>query len=115
MGHVNVIWQGDANAQAIQCFSHAAVPPFVVNVAGPETVSVRALAHRFGELLDRTPVFAGQEAETALLSNAGRAHRLFGYPTVALERMIEWTADWLQRGGRLLNKPTGYETRDGRY
>ena len=114
-GHVNVIWQGDANAQAIQCFSHAAVPPFVLNVAGPETVSVRALAHRFGELMDRTPVFAGEEASSALLSNAGRAHQLFGYPTVALEQMIVWTAEWLRRGGRLLNKPTGYETRDGRY
>jgi len=114
-GHVNVIWQGDANAQAVQCFSHVAVPPFVVNVAGPETVSVRALAHRFGELMDRAPVFAGEEAETALLSNAGRAHQLFGYPTVALEQMVAWTAEWLKRGGRLLNKPTGYETRDGRY
>ena len=51
MGHANVIWQGDANAQAIQCLEHAASPPFVINVTGPETASIRTLALRFGELL----------------------------------------------------------------
>jgi nucleoside-diphosphate-sugar epimerase len=115
MGHVNVIWQGDANAQALQCFAHTAVPPFVVNVTGPETVSIRQLAHRFGERFGREPVILGQEADTALLSNAGLSHRLFGYPGVPLERMIAWVAGWLRNGGTLLNKPTGYQTRNGRF
>jgi nucleoside-diphosphate-sugar epimerase len=115
MGHVNVIWQGDANAQAIQCLSPAAVPPFVVNVTGPETVPIRMLAHRFGELFDRTPVLVDEEADTALLSNASLANRLFGYPTVSLDQMILWVAEWLKQGGALLDKPTHYETRDGRY
>lgn len=115
MGHANVIWQGDANAQAIQCLAHAASPPFALNVTGPETVSVRWLAHRFGELFDRPAQVVGQEADTALLSNAARAHALFGYPTVTLEQMIRWVATWLQGGGRLLGKPTHFETRDGKY
>ena len=44
MGHVNLIWQGDASAQAIQCLPRASIPPMVVNVTGPETLSVHALA-----------------------------------------------------------------------
>src|SRR5204862_1904351 len=82
MGSVNVIWQGDANAIALRCLSHAQSPPLVLNVTGPETVSIRYLALRFGELLDREPVLVGEEAATALLSNAGQCFGLFGYPTV---------------------------------
>jgi len=115
MGHANVIWQGDANAQALQCLAHAASPPFAVNVTGPETVSIRWLACRFGELFGREPEIVGTEAETALLSNASRAHALFGYPTVVLDTMVQWTAEWLQAGGRLLGKPTHFEVRDGRF
>jgi nucleoside-diphosphate-sugar epimerase len=115
MGHVNVIWQGDANAQAIQCLEHAASPPFVLNVTGTETISVRALAHRFGELLGREAKISGLENSTAWLNNAAKAHQLFGYPTVSLEQMLQWTAEWVQRGGKTLNKPTHFETRDGKF
>jgi len=115
MGHVNVIWQGDANAQAIQCLEHAASPPFALNVTGPETVSIRALAHRFGALLDREPVLTGEEAPTAWLNDAAQAHQLFGYPTVPLAQVIEWVAQWVQQGGHTLDKPTHFETRDGRF
>ncbi|MFN3652824.1 MAG: NAD-dependent epimerase/dehydratase family protein [Armatimonadota bacterium] len=115
MGFVNVIWQGDACAQAIRCLPYASSPPFALNLTGPETLSVRALAHRFGELFGREPRIVGQEAETALLANASKAHALFGYPSVPLERMIEWAAHWLQSGGRTLGKPTHFETRDGKY
>lgn len=115
LGHVNVVWQGDANAWAIQCLEHAASPPFVINATGPEIVSIRTLAKRFGELLGREPVIVGEEAPTAFLGNARRAHALFGYPTVPLDRMTQWVAQWIKRGGRSLDKPTHFETRDGRY
>lgn len=116
MGHANVIWQGDANAIALRSLLHGTGDgPLPLNVTGPEIVSIRALAHRFGERFGRAPVLMGEEADTALLSNASRAHARFGYPTVPLETLIDWVADWQRRGGRLLNKPTHYETRDGKY
>jgi len=116
MGNANVIWQGDANAHALRALAYASSPPLLLNVTGPETVSVRALACRFADLLGKpAPTFAGVEASTALLNNAGRAHCLFGYPTVSLERMLRWVAHWVQIGGPILDKPTHFEQRDGRF
>lgn len=115
MGYANVIWQRDANAQAIQCLGCAATPPFAINVTGAETVSIRALAERFGELFGRPVRIIGQEAPTAWLSNASKAHALFGPPSVGVEQLIVWTADWVRRGGVTLNKPTHFEVRDGKF
>jgi nucleoside-diphosphate-sugar epimerase len=115
MGAVNVIWQGDANAQALALLDHCAAPPFILNVTGPETASVRQLAHLFGEIFGVEPEFTGFETDTALLSNASRAQQLFGYPTVALRQLVEWTAAWIEQGGATLNKPTSFEVRDGRF
>lgn len=115
MGHLNCIWQGDANAMALRCLAVAKSPPEIVNVTGPETVSVGRAAEQFGELFGRAPVFTGRESATALLSNASKAFRLFGRPTVPLERLIRWTAHWVKIGGPTLNKPTHFETRDGKF
>ena len=115
MGNVNVIWQGDANAIALRSFSHCQSPPLVLNVTGPETVSIRSLASCFGAIFDKTPRFEGEEAETALLSNASRCHQLFGYPCVSLGQMIEWVAEWVRIGGTTLHKPTHFEVRDGKF
>jgi nucleoside-diphosphate-sugar epimerase len=114
-GAVNVVWQGDANRYTLSALAYADMPPFVLNVTGPETASVRWLAHRFGERLGRTPNFTGQEESTALLSNAARCFGMFGYPHVSLDEMIEWTVTWLEQGGRLLNKPTHFTERAGRF
>ena len=115
MGTVNVIWQGDANGVALKAFAHAQSPPLVLNVTGPETVSIRYLASCFGEIFDKSPRFEGEEARTALLSNATRCHQLFGYPRVSLGQMIEWVAEWVQIGGPTLHKPTHFEVRDGKF
>ena len=115
MGNVNVIWQGDANAIALRAFAHCQSPPLILNVTGPETVSIRSLASRFGTLFNKSPIFEGQEAETALLSNASRCHQRFGYPSVSLEQMIEWVAEWVRIGGATLRKPTHFEVRDGKF
>ncbi len=115
MGHVNVIWQGDANARALECLALASSPATVLNVTGPETLSVRWLAERFGERFGTAPRFAGSEQADALLSNAARSVTLFGPPTVTIDAMIGWVADWLEQGGPLLPKPTHFEERAGQF
>ncbi|HWT08654.1 MAG TPA: epimerase, partial [Roseomonas sp.] len=115
MGHANVIWQGDANAWTLRALARADASCPILNVTGPETVSIRWVAEQVGARLGIAPVLEGQEAPDALLSNAGRAFATFGYPTVALDRMLDWVADWVARGGRSLGRATKFEVRDGRF
>lgn len=115
MGHFNSLWQGDANAMALCAFDHLGCPPQILNLAGPETLSVRRLAEEFGELLHRPVRFEGHEADDALLSNAQLSNRLFGYPRVPVQQLTRWIADWVRRGGTSLDKPTHFESRSGQY
>lgn len=115
MGAVNVIWQGDANSVCLRSLALCQAPPLVLNLTGPETLSVRAVAGRFGELFGKVPILEGTEADTALLNNAARCHSLLGYPTVTADQMIQWTAHWILSGGRRLDKPTHFQTRDGSF
>ena len=115
MGHVNVIWQGDANAWALRCLAQCTVPTSPLNVSGPESISIRWLAHELAARLGCKAQIVGTEASTAWLTNTAAAARLFGDPSVALTRMLDWTADWIARGLPMLDKPTHFEVRDGRY
>jgi hypothetical protein len=115
LGHVNVIWQGDASAQALRCLAHCDTPTTPINVSGHAILAVRDLAVTFGRLLGRKPVIGGQEEPTAWLSNTALAVKLFGLPIVDTDRLIAWTADWVARSMPSLGKPTKYEVRDGRY
>lgn len=115
MGMVNVIWQGDANSMCLRSFAHCQAPPRIINITGPEKLSVREVAREFGRRFEKTPVFSGGEGQTALLNNAAAAHRLFGLPKVTAAQMLDWVAHWIASGGRLLNKPTHFEARDGRF
>jgi nucleoside-diphosphate-sugar epimerase len=115
MGYVNVIWQGDACARVIACLPLAATPPFIVNVTGPDVLSVRAAAQELGRRLGRDPVFVGREADDALLSDASRAHALFGVPGVPGAQLIAWVAEWVRHGGATLGKATQFEQRGGAF
>jgi nucleoside-diphosphate-sugar epimerase len=115
MGHVNVIWQGDANSQALRALAHCTAPTSGLNVSGADVTSIRAVAVALGERLGVSPVFTGTSAPTAWLVNTGEAQRLFDPPEVALETLIDWTADWVARGLPSLGKDTHYDVRDGNY
>jgi len=115
MGFANLIWQGDANDKILQSLAICESPAKILNVTGPETVSIRWAANRFAELMNKETNVIGHEANTALLSNASQCHRLFGYPKISLDQMMVWIADWVQQDRALLNKPTHYEVRDGKY
>ena len=115
MGHADVIWQGDANEQALRLLAHCTVPASPINVTGPRHTSVRWLAAEFGLRFGRAPLFTGQEAPTAWLEDTTLAQSLFGPPRVPIETMIDWVADWVRRGGPSLGKPTHFSTRDGKY
>jgi len=112
-GYVNVIWQGDANAMALRSLRHCTTPCSPLNVSGTAAISVRALAVAFGERFGRTPRIVGSEAPTAWLVDTSEATALFGPPAVPLERLIDWTADWLGRDLPTFDKPTHFEARDG--
>jgi hypothetical protein len=107
MGMVNVLWQRDANSICLRSFAHCQAPPLVLNVTGPEMLSVRYIAEQFGKEFGIQPVLTGQESSTALLNNSARSVELFGYPTVGPLQMMNWIADWIPNGGRLLNKARG--------
>ena len=107
--------QGDANEAILRCLDYCQSPAFVLNVTGPDIVSIRHLAWEFSQRLGIEPVLEGTEQPTALISNAGRYVNMMGPPSVTLPRMIDWVAHWIRIGGSTLNKPTHYETRDGRF
>lgn len=115
MGHANVIWQGDANEIALRALLRCSSPPNVMNITGPETLSLRWAANEFGRKLGIEPIFTGAEAPTALLSNAAKAAATFGYPRVSLAEMIDWIGDWVGQGGETWNKPTHFQEREGKY
>ena len=115
MGHVNVIWQGDANAVALRCLAHTTAPTSPLNVTGPQTLSVRWLADEFARRFGRSARLTGSEAPTGWLNNAAHMVAEFGPPKVGIEPMLDWTADWLLRGLPSHGKPTHYEVRDGRF
>jgi nucleoside-diphosphate-sugar epimerase len=114
-GNVNVIWQGDANEYAIRSLLLCQSPPKVLNITGPETVSIRWLAEEFGKRFKKNPIFINQEESTALLNNASLSHNIFGYPRVSLRKMIDLTKAWLEMGGEISKKLTHFQERKGKF
>jgi nucleoside-diphosphate-sugar epimerase len=115
MRAVNVIWQGDANSIVLRALGLAASPPLVLNVTGPQSLSMRWIAGRFAERFGIAAQFEGVESDTALLSDSSLSTRLLGAPPTSPEYMIDRVADWIRAGGPTLDKPTRFEVRDGAF
>ncbi|MDB6095095.1 MAG: NAD-dependent epimerase/dehydratase [Verrucomicrobia bacterium] len=115
MNVFNLIWQGDACARAIQCLQQVSNPPKILNVTGPDKIPLRDVAERFGKVFGKPPTFIGAPAAAAWHSDASESMRLFGPTTKSLDDMIGLVAAHLRTGGRLLGKPTHFETRDGKF
>lgn len=114
-GFVNVVWQRYANEVVLRSLSLAAAEPFALNLTGPETLSVRTTALELAELLGMEARFVGEEADSALLSDARLCHELFGYPDATVGELVRWQAEWISAGGALWDKPTKFQRRDGRF
>lgn len=115
MGHVNQIWQGDANAYLTRLFPLCSSPATILNMTGPDILSVREMAISMSQKLDREPIFVGKEHETALIGKASKLFHNLGRPDISAEQILEWVAHWIRIGGCSLNKPTGYESRTGKF
>ncbi len=114
-GHVNLIWQGDNNAMTLRSLDYCESPAKILNITGSEIISIRKIAEQFGTLFDKELKFENQESGKSLLADASLSHRIFGYPKVSIEEMVHWIADWIKNNQPLLDKPTHFETTDGKY
>lgn len=111
----NVIWQRDANSYALRSLEHAATPPRILNVTGPEIVRTRDAALWFARRFGRECSFRGIDGPVALLSSSAECVRLMGAPEVAVDQLMEMVAVWIESGGASLNKPTHFEVADGNF
>jgi nucleoside-diphosphate-sugar epimerase len=115
MGYLNTTWQADASAMSLESLACATSPPNVINITGPELLSVRSIAEEFAKRLGQSVQFEGAESEDALLSNAEKCHQLFGPPRISSKQMIDWIAEWVKKNGTTLAKPTHFEERAGQF
>jgi nucleoside-diphosphate-sugar epimerase len=115
MGYLNTIWQADASAMSLESLRCASSPPNVINLTGPQILRVRSVAKEFGKKFGKSVRFEGRESSDALLSSAAKSCELFGRPRVSAQQIIDWTADWVRRGGATLAKPTHFEERAGNF
>jgi nucleoside-diphosphate-sugar epimerase len=111
----NAIWQRDANSYALRALDLCTSPCRILNVTGAEMINVREAAEFFGGQFGRRCQFQGDEGSSALLSNAARCHELLGAPSVSLDTLRQWVAEWVTAGGQNLNKATHFEVVDGKY
>ncbi|UTF52449.1 NAD-dependent epimerase/dehydratase family protein [Natronosalvus rutilus] len=115
MGHVNVIWQGDANSACFRSLELADSPAEILNVTGPSVLSVRDLAEQFADEFGCDVTFEGEEKETALLNDASRCQERFAVPKMPVDDVVELVASWVEQDGPTLGKPTKFHVRDGEF
>jgi nucleoside-diphosphate-sugar epimerase len=115
VGHLNCLWQGDANSYALRAIDLCDAPARVLNVTGADRVAVRDAAAFFGSRFGRPPQFRGSESSEALLSDASLCQRELGPPEIGTADLMDAVANWVAIGGRGLGKPTHFGVTDGRF
>jgi nucleoside-diphosphate-sugar epimerase len=115
VARVNAIWQGDANRYAILALGWCESPAEVLNVTGPEIVDVAEAAEWFGSRFRKDVALTGAPGSTALLNDPSKCVGQFGPPEIDLATLREWVAEWIEGGGELLDKPTGFEVSSGKF
>lgn len=113
-GHVNVIWQGDANRLALRSLGVAAADGPALNVTGP-IVTVREIATYCAESAEVPVAFVGSESETALVADVSVLSATLPHTPLDLRALCAKAVAWLAAGGRTLSKPTKFEVRDGKF
>lgn len=111
----NGLWQGDANRMVLRSLELCTTPATVLNLTGPETLSVERIAHDLGRHLGKRVRVSGNGSPRLWLNDASRALARFGYPQVTPATIVGWTSAWLTGGGRSLGKPTHFATSDGKF
>ena len=116
VSHFNAIWQGCANEAALRSLELVRNPVNILNVTGPETVSTEEVAEEFGRLFGKKVEYMYPVAgKRGYLNNAGKMFELFGKPSITMQQMIKWQAEWIKAGGETLNKPTHFEVNNGKF
>lgn len=115
VGYANVIWQGDANSMALRSLELCQAPPRILNITGPEKLSVRQVAEFFAARWNKEARLEGAEGPSALLSDSTLSRSLLGEPEVPASQLLEWVAHWVELEGSYLGKPTKYEVADGKF
>lgn len=113
-GYANVIWQGDASRLALRALTIAESPAVALNVTGP-IVSIREIAERVAGVVGITPAFEGDERDDALIANVEQLSARLPYSALPLDTLCAWAVAWIQANGRILDKTTKFEVRDGKY
>ena len=113
-GYANVIWQGDASRLALRALTIAESPAVALNVTGP-IVSIREIAERVARAAGVDPIFEGEERDDALIANVDQLSARLPYTGLPLDTLCAWAVAWIQGNGRILDKATKFEVRDGKY
>ena len=111
--YANVIWLDDLMDAMIASWKVAAVPARILNMTGTETVSIRAIAERLGELIGIEPKFTGEPKGTSLLGKADEMARLLGEPKTSLDEGLRRVAHSVMARQHPLDHPTQWEKRTG--
>lgn len=115
VGYFNIIWQGDANNYALLALSQARSPANIMNITGPEILTLQDVAGEFEKHMKKKALIENHPGDKSYLNNSEKAFGLFGRPSVNSAELIKMQAEWIMNGGKALNKPTHFEVNNGKF